>query len=225
MATASASKRWQTTVSWCGQPVPCPGGRQPRRAEVTVKQVTSLDSMPGAPCMLPEVVAGARGRGGAPAPLAAPVSTLRKDQAGRCDPTLTVPAAARTTEPYWHREGEAGRYTFDADAPFGLPYRPTPFYVQVTLTFAGGDEVINGLPVQYRYQGDMFSGKAIRLLVVPALSVRVSPRVSFCRGLPAVGSGPERGTRPALLWRQGAAPGRARCPPAGRVRPPLQPSR
>ena len=30
---------------------------------------------------------------------------------------------------------KAGRYTFDEDAPFGLPYRPTPFYVQVTMTF------------------------------------------------------------------------------------------
>ena len=52
-------------------------------------------------------------------------------------PTLTIPADARMTEPYWHRQGDAGRYTFDADAPFGLPFRPTPFYVQVTLGFPG----------------------------------------------------------------------------------------
>ena len=96
-------------------------------ADVTVKQVNFSGFDAGAPCTLTAVVAGGRGRGGAPAAPATPISTLRKDQAGTCEPTLTVPMTARTTEPYWHREGEAGRYTFDADAPFGLPYRPTPF--------------------------------------------------------------------------------------------------
>ncbi len=55
---------------------------------------------------------------------------------------MKIPADARMTEPYWHRKGEAGRYTFDADAPFGLPMRPTPFYVQVSLTLPGGGEVV-----------------------------------------------------------------------------------
>ena len=41
------------------------------------------------------------------------------------------------------------------------------------------EEVIGGLPVQYRY-GDIFSGeKRSELLVVPALSVRVSPEVAI----------------------------------------------
>ena len=99
---------------------------------------------------------------------------------------LTIPADARVTEPYWHRQGEAGRYTFDADAPFGLPFRPTSFYAQVTFAFPGaqggsaGEEIIDGLPVQYRYQGDIFGGeKRSDLLVVPALSVRVSPEVAI----------------------------------------------
>src|SRR4029079_11265065 len=96
---------------------------------------------------------GGRGRGAAPAPVV-PVSILRKDQGARADPTLMVPANARVTEPYWHRAGEAGRYTFDADAPFGLPYRPTPFNVQLTLSLADGvaEDVIDELPVQYRYE-------------------------------------------------------------------------
>src|SRR5262245_8194953 len=72
---------------------------------------------------------GGRGRGANAAPPQA-MSSVRKDQVAHCEPTLTVPANARVTEPYWHRKGEEGRYTFDADAPFGLPYRPTPFYVQ-----------------------------------------------------------------------------------------------
>ncbi len=124
---------------------------------------------------------------------------------------------ARTTEPYWHREGEAGRYTFDADAPFGLPYRPTPFYVQVTLTFAGGEEVINGLPVQYRYQGDVFSGeKRSDLLVVPALSVRVitGDCHSACLFRPCVGAraGHAAGR---WLWTGGAPLRRRRRPGCG----------
>ena len=196
-------------------------------ADVTVKQVSFSGFDPGAPCTLTAVVASGRGRGGtpaAPAPPAPPISTLRKDQAGRCEPTLTVPMTARTTEPYWHREGEAGRYTFDADAPFGLPYRPTPFYVQVTLTFADGEEVINGLPVQYRYQGDVFSGeKRSDVLVVPALSVRVSPEIVILPASSVRRSAPERGTQPAAgPGGRGASPGRG-APAAARGRASVAP--
>ena len=121
---------------------------------------------------------GGRGRGNQPPP--APMPSVRKDQVAHCEPTLSIPAAARTSEPYWHRKGEEGRYTFDADAPFGLPMRPTPFYVQVTLALPGGEEVIQGLPVQHRYEGDIFSGeKRSELLVVPAFSVRVTPQVAI----------------------------------------------
>ena len=120
------------------------------------------------------------------------------------------------SEPYWHRQGEAGRYTFDADAPFGLPFRPTPFYAQVTFGFpgvAGGqavEEVIDGLPVQYRYEGDIFSGeKRSELLVVPALSVRVSPDVAI---VPAASLRPV----PRRADRHAAARGRARRGEASR---------
>ncbi len=87
-----------------------------------------------------------------------------------------------TSEPYWHRKGEAGRYTFDADAPFGLPYRPTPFNVRLTFAVAGAatEEIVDALPVQYRYEGNIFSGeKRTELLVVPAFSVRVSPDIAI----------------------------------------------
>ncbi len=115
-----------------------------------------------------------------PAAAEAPMPSVRKDQVGHCEPTLAIPAAARVSEPYWHRKGEEGRYTFDADAPFGLPMRPSPFYVQVTLSLPGGEEVIQGLPVQHRYEGDIFSGeKRSDLLVVPAFSVRVTPQVAI----------------------------------------------
>jgi hypothetical protein len=158
---------------------------------------------------------GAGGRGDAPPPIA--LSSLKKDIVGRCDVALAIPADARITEPYWHRAGEAGRYTFDDDAPFGLPFRPTDFYAQVTLGFpiSGAaqpvEEVIYALPVQYRYQGDIFSGeKRSELLVVPALSVRVSPEIAIVPAgalrpvpaapppaTPAPKSGARRGAPPA----------------------------
>ena len=48
----------------------------------------------------------------------------------------------------------------------------------------GGEEVSTALPVQYRYEGNIFSGeKRTELLVVPALSVRVSPRSRDRSGL------------------------------------------
>jgi len=123
---------------------------------------------------------GGRGRGNSSAPAAPPMASVKRDQVAHCEPTLKLPANARVTEPYWQRKGEAGRYTFDADAPFGLPMRPTPFYVQVTLTMPGGEEVISGLPVEHRYEGNIFSGeKRTELLVVPALSVRVSPQIAI----------------------------------------------
>ena len=183
-------------------------------ADVAVKQV-KFDGFEGdSTCALTPVVAGGPGggRGGRGAAPAGPaISTFKKDQVGRCEPTLKIPATARTTEPYWHRDGDAGRYTFDADAPFGLPYRPTPFYVQATLGFAGGEEVIAGLPVQYRYEGNIFSGeKRSELLVVPALSVRVSPDVAI---FPVDSLRPAPAPAPAGRGR-GAAP-RAAAPPAG----------
>ena len=121
-----------------------------------------------------------RGRGAPAPPPATPMSSVRRDQVAHCEPTVTIPTNARVTEPYWHRKGEEGRYTFDADAPFGLPTRPSPFYVQITLGMPGGEEITDGLAVQHRYEGDIFSGeKRTELLVVPALSVRVSPGIAM----------------------------------------------
>ena len=173
-------------------------------------------------------------RGGANAPAPVPMPSVNKDQVAHCEPTLSVPANARVNEPYWHRKGEEGRYTFDADAPFGLPMRPTPFYVQVTLALPGGEEVIQGLPVQHRYEGDIFSGeKRSELLVVPAFSVRVTPQVAIVpessirstaaprttlrepQGRPEPGRGATaagRAARPAVRPAAARAPGGAPTP-------------
>jgi LmbE family N-acetylglucosaminyl deacetylase len=180
-------------------------------ADVSVKQVKISGFEGDAACAMTAFTASPFGfpigRGGPAAPTPA-LSTLRKDQAAHCEPSLTIPANARITEPYWQRKDFGGRYTFDADAPFGLPFRPTPFYVQVTLALRGGEEIIDGLPVQYRYQGNIFSGeKRTDLLVVPALSVRVSPAVAIV---------PADAVRPA--------PTAARSTPANHARPPARPS-
>src|SRR5437762_6384476 len=138
---------------------------------------------------------------------------------GRCEPALKIPGDTPLSEPYWHRKGEAGRYTFDADAPFGLPMRPTPFTVHVTLTLPGGVDVTQDLPVQHRYEGNIFSGeKRTELLVVPAFSVRVSPQVAVVtaaaiRTAPAVTSTGGRGRPPARpSARAGAAATRGAAP-------------
>ena len=145
---------------------------------------------------------GGRGRG-ASAPPAQPMPNVGRNQVAHCEPTLTIPAASRPTEPYWHRDGQAGRYTFDADAPFGLPMRPSPFYVQVMLGLPGGEEVIEGLPVQHRYEGNIFSGeKRTELLVVPALSVRATPEIAI---IPAAAIRPVRPTPTAAPARTAAA--------------------
>jgi len=156
-------------------------------ADVTVKQVSVDGFQGGANCAMTAfngggfAFGGGRGRG-ANRPPEQPMSTIRKDQVAHCEPTLSIPTDARVSEPYWHRKGEEGRYTIDADAPFGLPMRPTSFTAQVTLSFAGspeGVQVTEKLPVQHRYEGDVFSGeKRSELLVVPALSVRVTPQIA-----------------------------------------------
>lgn len=179
-------------------------------------------------CTLTTVTAP-QGRGAAPP--GPPLSVLASNQTGQCSPTLRVPVTARVSEPYWHREGDAGRYTFDDDAAFGLPYRPTPFYVQATLRIGDG-EVLHALPVSFRYQGDIFGGeKRSDLLIVPALSVQATPEIAIIPSVPVAPppaavptSTNGRGTAPA--GGRGAAPasatGRGVAAPAGAVARPAQ---
>ena len=193
--------------------------------DVTLKQVT-FDGFQGAAACTFTAGTGAtgpgagrgRGRGTAPADTT-PVSVLHKDQVASCRPTLNVPTTARLTEPYWHRPGDAGRYTFDEDAPFGLPNRPTPFYAQVTFGFTGREDVIGGLPIEYRYEGSNLSGeKRSELLVVPAVSVRVSPEVAifpFVAAPPPVAVPPAQ-TSPTPATGRGAAGRGTAAPAAGR---------
>jgi hypothetical protein len=107
----------------------------------------------------------------------------------RCEGPVTIPANARTTEPYWTREGESGRYVFAADAPFGLPFRPTPFHARFEMTLSGAPVPVV-VDMAYRYEGNIFSGeKRMDLLVVPAFTVRMTPDVAI---VPTTSVAPQR---------------------------------
>lgn len=104
---------------------------------------------------------------------------LQQGGAFRCDSPLRIPAEAKPTKPYWKRLPEAARYVFEPDAPFGLPFRPTPFRAHVTLTLSGTDVSVD-MPVQYRYEGAALEGeKRMELTVVPTLALRTSPDIAI----------------------------------------------
>src|SRR6185436_12058345 len=66
---------------------------------------------------------------------------------------------------------------FAEDAPFGLPFRPTPFHVQFEMTLSGA-KVPVVVDAGYRYEGNIFSGeKRMDLLVVPPFTVRMTPDI------------------------------------------------
>jgi hypothetical protein len=70
------------------------------------------------------------------------------------------------------------RYKLDADVPFGAPFAPSPFRVKLTLDLSG-EEVTIERPVEYRYEGTIFSGeKRMELRVVPRLAVTMAPDIA-----------------------------------------------
>jgi len=96
-----------------------------------------------------------------------------------CAVEATVPAGATPSDIHWTRRGDADRYDLDPDVPFGRPYRSSPFTVRMTLDFPEARIEVER-PVEYRYQGNIFSGeKRMEPNVVPALSVGVSPEIAI----------------------------------------------
>ena len=109
----------------------------------------------------------------------APAEVRSGGGAYRCESSLRVPAGARPSTPYWRPIGNSARYEFDEDAPFGDPFRPTPFRARLELSVAGADVTID-TPVAYRYEGTIFSGeKRMELLVVPKYSVSLTPDIAI----------------------------------------------
>jgi LmbE family N-acetylglucosaminyl deacetylase len=97
----------------------------------------------------------------------------------RCEATTQIPANARITRTYWKPIPKTGRYEFEPDAPFGLPFRPTPFRASFTLT-VGGAELRFTRDVEFRYEGQQLEGeKRMELTVVPKLALRVTPAIAI----------------------------------------------
>jgi LmbE family N-acetylglucosaminyl deacetylase len=94
-----------------------------------------------------------------------------------CGRAMVVPADARLTAAHFKNGSEGARYEFDADVPFGLPFRPTPFTATFNLTIAE-TPVSMTLPLQSRSEGNIFSGeKRSEIHVVPAFAVSVTPEI------------------------------------------------
>ena len=135
----------------------------------------------------------------------------------RCDAPTRIPATASITKPYWKPLANAARYDFEADAPFGLPFRPTPYRVSFSLT-AGGTQLNFTRPVQFRYVGRELEGeKRMELAVVPRLALRVTPSIAIVPAGPAATAAVDREVRVTVANHgKGAATGQVRIDvPAG----------
>jgi LmbE family N-acetylglucosaminyl deacetylase len=92
---------------------------------------------------------------------------------------VNVESSELTNDVYWRQIPGAARYEFAADVPFGAPFRPTPFRASLALTL-GGVEVKLDRPVEYRYEGGIFSGeKRMELKLVPGFAIRVNPEIAI----------------------------------------------
>ncbi len=122
------------------------------------------------------LMAAANGFEGGPAPCDAP-TTLGSGASRNCSKTLNIPADAKLTAAHF-RNGPVGeRYVFDADVPFGWPFRPTPFTAAFTVTLSDVEFTITR-PIQARSEGDIFSGeKRYEIHVVPAVAVTATPEI------------------------------------------------
>jgi hypothetical protein len=95
-----------------------------------------------------------------------------------CNVEARVPADARLTAAHFRYATDAARFVLDADVPPGLPFRPTPFTASFLLNVAGID-VTATVPVEFRSEGNIFSGeKRGELHVVPKFAVSVSPDIA-----------------------------------------------
>jgi LmbE family N-acetylglucosaminyl deacetylase len=141
----------------------------------------------------------------------------------RCDAATAIPANARITKTYWKPLPKTARYEFEPDAPFGLPFRPTPFRASFTLT-AGGVELRLERPVEFRYEGEQLEGeKRMELTVVPALALRVAPPIAIVPAGRGATSAVDREVRVTVTnHAKGAANGQVRMDaPAGWTTTPL----
>lgn len=96
-----------------------------------------------------------------------------------CTLDATVSSSAKLTDIYWKRRPDAARYDFQPGVPFGVPFPPSPFRATLKLELSGAEVTVDQ-PLQYRYEGNIFSGeKRMELSVVPRLAVTLAPEVAL----------------------------------------------
>ena len=94
-----------------------------------------------------------------------------------CAGSLMVPADARLTAAHFRNGPEGARYVFDADVPFGLPFRPSPYTATFNMTISDTPVTV-AIPFQARSEGNIFSGeKRHEIHVVPAFAVTTTPEI------------------------------------------------
>jgi LmbE family N-acetylglucosaminyl deacetylase len=94
-----------------------------------------------------------------------------------CSGSVIVPSDTKLTAAHFRNSPVGARYVFDADVPFGLPFRPTPFTATFDLAIEG-TPVRMTIPFQARSEGDIFSGeKRSEIHVVPAFAVTATPEI------------------------------------------------
>jgi hypothetical protein len=109
-----------------------------------------------------------------------------------CPVQARIPADAKLTAAHFRYAPDAARFIVDPDVPPGLPFRPTPFTASFLLNVAGID-VTTTVPVQFRSEGNIFSGeKRGELHVVPKFAVSTSPAIVV---VPSSGSANTREVR------------------------------
>jgi hypothetical protein len=114
---------------------------------------------------------------GAPVAACDGTAPLGPGASRNCNQMLTVPADAKLTAAHFRNGPQGARYVFDADVPFGLPFRPTPFTATFALTVNDTPFTVT-LPIQARSEGNIFSGeKRSDIHVVPAFAVTTTPEI------------------------------------------------
>jgi LmbE family N-acetylglucosaminyl deacetylase len=111
------------------------------------------------------------------APVSCATAPLGPGLSRNCDQKVSIPADAKLTAAHFKNGPQGARYVFDADVPFGLPFRPTPFTATFALSVNSTPFTIT-LPIQARSEGNIFSGeKRAEIHVVPAFAVSTTPEI------------------------------------------------
>ncbi len=109
---------------------------------------------------------------------------------------VTVGDEARYTQPYWKRNFEVDRFDIEIPEHVTLPWSPPDLVGEVTYTTQGVSSSLE-LPAYYRYDGPWVGGEKQKVVnVVPALSVKVTPRIAV---IPLSAAGSSREFRVKVL--------------------------